>query len=156
MSLFLSSIFDYRLRAMEDYVKEARAPTRFALVLIGVFGVAALVLASVGLYGVLSYLVRQRTAEIGIRMAFGAGRKQILQLVVGQGMVLALLGLGIGVVAAFGITRVMTSMLVDVAPTDPITFVSISALFLVVALIACYVPASRATRVDPMVTLRNE
>lgn len=144
------------MRLMDDYVKEARAPTRFALVLIGVFGLAALILASVGLYGVLSYLVRQRTSEIGIRMAFGAGRTQILKLVVGQGMVLALVGLGIGVVSAFGITRVMTSMLVDVAPTDPLTFVTISALFLLVALVACYLPASRATRVDPMVALRNE
>lgn len=145
-----------QVRLMSDYVGEARAATRFALVLIGVFGVAALLLASIGLYGVLSYSARQRTSEIGIRMAFGAGENQIVKLIVGQGMMLALIGLGIGVTAAIGLTRVMETMLVEVTPTDPITFVGISAFFAGVALIACYLPARRATRVDPMVTLRDQ
>ena len=119
-------------------------------------GVAALLLASIGLYGVLSYSARQRTSEIGIRMAFGAGENQIVKLIVGQGMVLALIGLGIGVGVAVGLTRVMETMLVEVTPTDPLTFVGISALFAGVALVACYLPARRATRVDPMVTLRDQ
>ena len=141
---------------MDDYVREARAPTRFSLVLIGVFGLVALILASVGLYGVLSYVVRQRAAEIGVRMAFGAGENRILRLVVGQGMTLAMIGLGVGVVAAVGLTRVMSTMLVEVTPTDPVTFGGIAVLFTAVAAVACYLPARRATRVDPMVTLRQE
>jgi predicted permease len=141
---------------MDEYVREARAPTRFSLVLIGVFGLVALILASVGLYGVLSYVVRQRTAEIGVRMAFGAGESRIVRLVVGQGMTLALIGLGIGMVAAAALTRVMSSMLVEVTPTDPVTFGGIAVFFTVVAALACYLPARRATRVDPMVTLRQE
>jgi putative ABC transport system permease protein len=145
-----------RVRLMSDYVGEARAATRFSLVLIGIFGVAALLLASIGLYGVLSYSARQRTSEIGIRMAFGADENQIVRLIVGQGMVLALIGLGIGVVAAVGLTQVMETMLVEVAPTDPLTFAGISLLFAGVASIACYLPARRATRVDPMVTLRDQ
>jgi predicted permease len=144
------------VRTMDEYMADAMAGNRFALVLIGIFGVTALVLASVGLYGVLAYVVRQRTPEIGVRMAFGAEADNILKLIVGQGAVLTLVGLVVGLIAAFWLTRFMTSMLVGVAPTDPLTFVAIAALFSGVALLAAYVPARRATLVDPVVALREE
>ena len=144
------------LRLMESYVAEATAPTRFALTLIGVFGFIALVLASVGLYGVLSFVVRQRTAEIGVRMAFGAGSETILKLVVGQGLTLAGAGVGVGLLAALGVTGVLESLLVGASPTDPLTFGAISALFIATAVLACVVPARRATRVDPVTALREE
>jgi len=121
-----------------------------------VFGVIALVLASVGLYGVLSYVVRQRTAEIGVRMAFGAERGTIMRLVVGQGVTLAGAGLVLGLLLAWPMSGAMRSLLVDVAPTDPATFAGISVLFLLVATVACYMPARRATHVDPVTALREE
>lgn len=141
---------------METYVDQSMGPTRFALTLIGVFGVIALVLASIGLYGVLSYVVRQRTAEIGVRMAFGAEAGSILKLVVGQGLALAGGGVVVGLLAAVPLTGFMESMLVGVAPTDPLTFGSISAVFLAVAALACWVPARRAAHVDPVTALRDE
>ncbi|NIU79888.1 MAG: FtsX-like permease family protein, partial [Gammaproteobacteria bacterium] len=117
------------VRPMQAYVDESMASTRFSLVLIGVFGLIALVLAAVGLYGVLAYTVRQRTSEIGIRMAFGAERRAILTLVVRQGMALASVGIGLGLVAALLLTRVMESMLVGVTATDPSTFGGIAVIF---------------------------
>lgn len=141
---------------LESRVDESMAPTRFALTSIGIFGAIALVLAAVGLYGVLSFVVRQRTAEIGVRMAFGARSESILKLVVGQGLTLAGVGVAVGLVAALGVTGVMESLLVEVTPTDPATFASISALFIAVATLACYLPARRATRVDPVRALREE
>jgi putative ABC transport system permease protein len=144
------------VRSMRDYVNEAMAPTRFALVLIGVFGGTALILAAVGLYGVLSFAVRQRTAEIGIRMAFGAGGRTILGMVVGQGLRLAGAGVAIGVFGAFALTRVIASQLVGVEATDPATFAAVAGAFLAIAAVACAVPALRATRVDPLVALREE
>jgi putative ABC transport system permease protein len=144
------------VRPMQDYVDQAMAPTRFALTLIGVFAVLAVVLASVGLYGVLAYGVRQRTAEIGVRMAFGAETHAILRLVVGQGLALAGIGVVIGIVASLGLTRVMAPLLVGVTPTDPATFASISGIFVLVAAMACWVPARRAARVDPVSALREE
>ena len=144
------------VRSMRDYVNEAMAPTRFALVLIGVFGVTALILAAVGLYGVLAFAVRQRTAEIGIRMAFGAGGRTILGMVVGQGLRLAAAGVVIGVAGSFALTRVIASQLVGVEATDPATFAAVAGAFLVIAAVACAVPALRATRVDPLVALREE
>jgi len=144
------------VREFQGYVDDAMAPTRFALILIGAFGVTAVLLAGVGLYGVLSSVVRQRTAEIGVRMAFGAQKEGILRLVVGQGLVLAGAGLIGGLVMALGVTRLMESLLVGVTPTDPVTFAGISAVFAVVAIIACYLPARRATMVDPTVALREE
>ena len=137
-------------------VDEARGPTRFALVCIAVFAGVAVVLALVGLYGVLATVVRQRTAEIGVRMAFGASGRSIFRLVVGQGMRLAALGIAIGLVAAFAVTRVMQSMLVGVSATDPLTFLAITALFVAVAMLACWIPARRAARLDPLVALREE
>ena len=120
------------------------------------YSVIALLLASIGLYGVLSYVVRQRTAEIGVRMAFGAESGSILKLVVGQGLALAGGGVLIGLIAAVPLTRFMESMLVGVTPTDPLTFGGISAVFVAVAAVACYLPARRATFVDPVSALREE
>lgn len=137
-------------------VDRSMAPTRFALTLIGVFGAIALVLAVVGLYGVLSFVVRQRTAEIGVRMAFGAEKENILRLVVGQGLTLAVAGVALGVLAALPLTGAMESLLVEVTPTDPLTFAGISTLFIVVAALSCWLPARRAVRVDPVTALRGE
>jgi putative ABC transport system permease protein len=144
------------LRTLDVLVDRARAPTRFALACIGVFAVVAAVLAGIGLYGVLSTLVRQRTAEIGVRMAFGASSTSILQLVAGQGLKLSVLGIGIGLLAAFAVTRVMATMLVGVSPTDPLTFVAIAGFFLGVTALACWIPARRAARLDPVQALREE
>jgi putative ABC transport system permease protein len=144
------------VRPMQAYVDESMASTRFSLVLIGIFGLIALVLAAVGLYGVLAYTVRQRTGEIGIRMAFGAERRAILRLVVRQGMALAGAGIGLGLVAALALTRVMDSMLVGITATDPSTFGGIAIIFALVAVAACLLPALRATRVDPVEALRAD
>ncbi|NNF27903.1 MAG: ABC transporter permease [Gemmatimonadetes bacterium] len=144
------------VRAMEDRVHEAGGGTRFALFLIGGFGLLALILAAVGLYGVLSYTVRQRTGEFGVRMAFGAKGGSILRLVLRQGLTLALAGVAIGVPAALLLTGVMESLLVGVSPTDPATFVTTSAVFVAVAAMASLVPGLRAIRVDPVEALREE
>ncbi|HEX9581524.1 MAG TPA: ABC transporter permease [Gemmatimonadales bacterium] len=145
-----------QLQPMTAFVEAAMAPTRFALTLIGAFAGIAGALAAVGLYGVLATAVRQRTAEIGIRMTFGASRSSIVQLILGEGLRLSGVGIGIGLVAAFVLTRVMRSLLVGVAPTDPLTFAAISLTFLSVASLACWVPAQRAAGLDPNVVLREE
>jgi len=144
------------VRTMESYVAQSMGPTRFALTLIGVFGGIALILAAVGLYGVLSFVVRQRTAEIGVRMAFGAQADSILKLVVGQGLALTGAGVVVGLGVALAVTGAMESLLVGVTPTDPATFAGISALFAGVAALSCYLPARRATRVDPVQALREQ
>jgi putative ABC transport system permease protein len=141
---------------MAHYVDRARGQTRFALTLIGIFAAIALVLASVGLYSVLSTVVRQRTAEIGVRMAFGAEQRSIFRMMVGQGLRLSAAGILCGLAAALALTGAMRSMLVGVAPTDPVTFVAMAAGFLVIAAVACGVPAMRAARLDPMAALREE
>jgi putative ABC transport system permease protein len=141
---------------MQEHVDRAMGPTRFALTLIAIFGLTAMILAAVGLYGVLSYVVRQRTAEIGVRMAFGAEAGNILRLVVKEGLVLAGGGVLLGLLVSLPLTRVMESLLVGVAPTDPLTFAGISMLFVAVAAMACYLPARRATHVDPVSALREE
>ena len=137
-------------------VDQATAPTRFALVLIGVFAGIAVLLAAVGLYGVLSTAVKQRTAEIGIRMTFGAAPSSIFGLVIGQGLRLSALGIGSGIVAGLVLTRLMRSLLVGVQPTDPATFAAIAVVFVAVAAAACWVPARRAAALDPNVALREE
>jgi putative ABC transport system permease protein len=137
-------------------VDRAMTPTRFALVLIGVFAGVAAVLACVGLYGVLATAVRQRTAEIGVRVAFGASSRSIFGLVVGEGMKLSAIGLVLGLGAALALTRVMETMLVGVQPTDPMTYVAIIGVFVLIALIACLIPARRAATLDPANALRSE
>jgi putative ABC transport system permease protein len=144
------------VRTMEEMVDVARAQTRFALVLMAVFAVIAAILAGVGLYGVLSSVVRQRTSEIGIRMAFGSQPAGIFALIIGQGLKLSAIGLVIGIATALVATRVMTSMLVGVAPSDPLTFIAMTLIFLVVAAAACWMPARRAASLDPNAALRED
>jgi putative ABC transport system permease protein len=145
-----------QMRPMTDLLQEAMAPTRFALTLIGVFAGIAAILAAVGLYGVLGTAVRQRTAEIGIRMTFGASRGNILQLIMSHGLRLGAVGIGLGLAGALALTRVMRSLLVGVTPTDPGTFTAIALFFLAVAGLACWLPARRAAGLDPNVVLREE
>jgi putative ABC transport system permease protein len=144
------------LQPMDSLVTKAQAQTRFSLQLIGIFSTIAALLAGVGLYGVLATLVRQRTAEIGVRMALGAAPSRIFRLMVGKGLYLSVIGIAIGLIGAFALTRLLASMLVDVKPTDPVTFVSVAVLFLLIAILASWLPALRAAGLDPTTALRNE
>jgi predicted permease len=141
---------------IEEIIADSLAVKRFAMILLGAFAVAAVLLASIGIYGVISYFVGQRTHEIGVRIALGAQRLNVLGLVVGQGFALTLAGIGCGLAGALGMTRFLSSLLYGVRPTDPLTFLAVSALLTGVALAACYIPARRASRVDPIVALRHE
>jgi len=144
------------VQPMAAFVDKAMAPLRFTATLIGIFAAVAVLLAAVGLYGVLSTIVRQRTAEIGMRMVFGAPRASILNLVVGEGLRLSAAGMVTGIAGALAATRVMASLLVGVNPTDPITFAAIALLFAAIAVTASWLPAHRASRLDPMVAIREE
>jgi putative ABC transport system permease protein len=144
------------IKPLAELVRSSIAQQRFAMLLLGIFAAVALLLATVGIYGVMSYSVTQRTHEIGIRMALGASPRRVLRLVVGHGLWLTLIGVAVGLGVALLLTKVMTSLLFGVSPTDPATFVVFSASLAVVALIACMVPARRATKVDPMIALRYE
>jgi putative ABC transport system permease protein len=145
-----------RVATLTTLVNDSMSQPRFSVFLLGAFGVLALLLASIGMYGVISYSVLQRTQEIGIRMALGAQRRGVFGMVLGQGARLAGLGIAIGLVVALGVTRLLAGFLYGVRPTDPLTFAGVSLLLLGIALLACYLPARRATRVDPMVALKYE
>jgi predicted permease len=146
----------FGMQTMDSLISDSLASQRFSMILLAVFGVLAVVLAGVGIYGVISYLVGQRAHEIGIRMALGARPQDILRLILGRGGKLAGLGVALGLAASFGLTRFIGSLLFGIGAADPLTFVGVSLLLTVVALAACYVPARRATKVDPMVALRYE
>ncbi len=124
--------------------------------LFSLFSLVALIMSAAGIYGVMAYFVAMRTREIGIRLALGAQRHDVLKLVLRTGMILAVTGLTLGLASAFALSRLMSTLLFEVAPTDPVTFVAVAAFLILVALLACYIPARRAMKVDPLVALRNE
>jgi putative ABC transport system permease protein len=144
------------IRTLDRILSTSIAQQRFSMLLLGVFAAVAMLLAAIGIYGVLSYSVTQRAHEVGIRMALGAGRRDVLRLMIGHGMLLTLIGVAAGLAAAFALTRLMSALLFDVSATDPITFGLIALLLVTVALLACWIPARRATKVDPIVALRIE
>jgi putative ABC transport system permease protein len=146
----------YNVRTMKRLLAESVSSSRMTILLLGIFSLLAIVLAAVGIYGVVAYWVAQRTHEIGVRMALGARQLDVLRMVLRQGMRLAAIGIGCGIVAALGLTRLMASLLFDVKPSDPVTFVVVALVVAGVTFLACYIPARRATRVDPMVALRYE
>jgi predicted permease len=146
----------YNVRTMDQIVSQSIADRRFSMLLLGIFAGLALLLAAVGIYGVVSYTVAQRTREIGIRMVLGAGRAEVLKAVIAQGMLPVLAGLGIGLAASFALTRLMSRMLYGVSASDPLTFIGVAAVLAGVALVASWLPAQRATGVAPVVALRSE
>lgn len=146
----------YNIKTLDQKLKEAIAQTRAIMLLFTVFSGLALLLSSVGIYGVMSYAVTQRTREIGIRMALGAGRFNILNFIMKQGLLMTLIGVGIGIVAAVMLTRLMASLLFGISPTDTFTFIGIAFLLLIIALLACFIPARKATKIDPLTALRHE
>jgi putative ABC transport system permease protein len=141
---------------MEQVISERRSPQALIMWLLLIFGTAALSMAAVGMFAVMAYAVTQRTHEIGVRMALGAQSADVLKLILGRGLRLTTLGLGIGLAGAFALTRFMRNLLYDVSPADPPTFLAVVVILTVFALMACYVPARRATRVDPLIALRCE
>jgi predicted permease len=145
-----------KIRTMEQVVSESTARQNFNMLLLSIFAGLALLLAAIGIYGLMSYTVEQRTQEIGIRMALGAGRGDMLKLIVRQGMLLAGIGVAIGLGAAFGLARLLASLLFGVKTTDPFTYAAVALILTSVALFATYVPARRATKIDPLIALRYE
>jgi putative ABC transport system permease protein len=146
----------HNIRPMTDYVNDAMAQTRYSLILIGLLAAAAMTLAAIGLYGVISYMVTQRSQEIGIRVALGGQQRDILKLIMSHGLMLTSIGIVSGLIAAVFLTQLMSGILYGVSPDDPVTFAGIAVLLAIVAMLACYLPARRATRVDPMIALRYE
>src|SRR6185369_9435179 len=147
-------LFD--VKTLTEHMRFALFPPKIAATVLGVFGLVALLLSAIGIYGITSYTVAQRTHEIGIRLALGAQLSDVLKLVLSHGLKLTIIGAAIGLFGAYLATRAITSVLYGVSATDPLTFVGVSVLLIGVALVACYVPSRRATRVDPLVALRNE
>jgi len=145
-----------KVETMEQVMLESTAQTNFDLLLLSIFAGMALFLAAIGIFGVMSYSVRLRTREIGIRMALGASKSSVLRLLLGEGTALTAVGVGIGIAGAFGLTRFLSSLLYGVKPTDPLTFVIVALVLALVAFLACYIPARRAANIDPMVALQNE
>jgi putative ABC transport system permease protein len=146
----------FGIATMQQLVRNSVSTRRITLILLGLFSALALVLAAIGIYGVISYSVAQRTHEIGIRMALGAPRAGVLRMILAQGAKIAGAGVVIGIVASFGLTRLMANLLFSVSSADPLTFAAVAMLLMLVALIACYIPAHRALRVDPVIALRYE
>jgi predicted permease len=146
----------YDTETMDSIISSSLAARRFSMILLSIFAGLALIMASIGIYGVISYMARQRAHEIGIRMALGAEKHDILRMVIGQGLKLVLIGVAIGIVGALGLTRFLSSLLYGVKRTDPVTFIMVSLVLTGVALVACYIPARRATKVDPVIALRHE
>jgi putative ABC transport system permease protein len=146
----------YGITSFEDLLSQSFGPRRFNLYLLGIFAAVAVVLSAIGLFGVMAYLVSQRTREIGVRLALGASRHDVFRLIIGRGLLLTLVGAAVGVAMALWLTRLMQSLLFSVSATDPVTFVTVPVVMMLVALAACYVPARRAMRVDPVVALRAE
>jgi ABC-type antimicrobial peptide transport system permease subunit len=146
----------YDVSTLKDTIQLATVPTRIAGTFVGAFGLLALVLAAVGVYGVISYSTRQRTQELAIRLALGAESREVFRLVLSQGLRLALIGISIGLVVSILLTRFLKDLLVGVTSTDMLTFSMVSVLLCLVALLACFVPAWRATKVDPMAALRYQ
>ncbi len=146
----------YNVRTMKQRLDESLAQRRFAMLLLALFASVALALAAIGTYGVMAYLVNQGTREIGIRIALGATQRAIVRLIVLKGLALALCGVAIGTIGAFAISRLMRSLLFGVTPSDPFTFIMIALLLTLITLLASYIPAHRAARIDPIVSLRDE
>jgi putative ABC transport system permease protein len=146
----------YNIETIDGYLSSSVAAKRFITLLLGLFAVLALVLATVGIYGVMAFSVCQRTRELGIRIVLGAQPSHVLRLVLERGILLTFLGTAIGIALAMGVTQFISSMLFDVHPDDPLTLAGVATLVTIVALLACYIPARRATAVDPIVALRCE
>jgi putative ABC transport system permease protein len=151
-----ASVPIFQLKTMSDVVGDSLVRPRFLSLLLGSFSVIALLLAAVGIYGVMAYSVSQRTQEIGVRVALGATTRNVLSMVIGQGLKLTVVGLAVGLTGSFLLSRVMASLLFEISPTDPLTFAMVGIGLAAVALLACFVPARRAAKVDPMVALRYE
>jgi putative ABC transport system permease protein len=151
-----SKVPDFEITTVEQSLAKLDRPRKFQTQLIGAFAVTALLLSALGLYGLMSYLVSQRAKEIGIRVALGAQRRDLLRLIIGQGMAVALPGVLLGLGAALAVTRLIQSLLFAVSATDPLTFAGVSLLLIGVALLACYLPARKAAQVDPLVALRRD
>ncbi len=146
----------YRTQTMDGIIADSLAERRFSMILLGIFSALALIMSCIGIYGVISHLASQRTHEIGIRMALGAERRDVLRMVLGKGAKMTLLGVAIGLIAALGLTRLLAAMLFGIGARDPLTLAGVAGLLTLVALAACYIPARRATKVDPLVALRHE
>ena len=150
------TLMPFDIMTLEQALADTIVPRRFNLFLLSAFAMAAVTLALIGVYGVIAYAVAQRTHEIGVRMALGAERRDVLRMVVGQGMRIAVTGIVLGLIVAAGLTRVMASLLYDVEPTDPLTFAAVAAVLATTAFVACVGPALKAAFVDPSIALRHE